>query len=135
MVDGLLSLLEGMELLLPDTLFFEAAKKPLDDPILLRPVRRDELLLQSTVPTGSPKLPALEDQPIVAAEDRRFHRARCLLGPTPQGVLGPQRNFFRQSSTFATVSPWVRAASATDVSAFKRLTTSATRRLAVHRSI
>ncbi len=37
---------EAGELMLPDTLFFETAKEPFDDPVLLRRVRRDELLAQ-----------------------------------------------------------------------------------------
>jgi hypothetical protein len=62
---------------------------------------RDELLLQARVPTGLPKAPALEDQPIVTAEDRgtdgpecpealetgRFDRSLRLLRPTPEGKL------------------------------------------------
>ena len=62
---------------------------------------RDELLLQARVPTGLPKAPALEDQPIVTAEDRgtdgpecpealetgRFDRSLRLLRSTPEGKL------------------------------------------------
>lgn len=45
------------------------------------------------------------------------------------------KTFSRQSSTSATVSPCGQAASATDVSPFRILTTNATRRLAVHRAM
>ena len=61
--------------------------------------------------------------------------ASSSFGRVRSAFSAPTRNFSRQSSTSATVSPCVRAASATDVSPFKILTTSATRRLAVHRSI
>src|SRR5206468_9111457 len=61
--------------------------------------------------------------------------ASSSLGRLRSAFSAPTRNFSRQSSTSATVSPWVRAASATDVSPFRMLTTSATRRFAVHRSM
>jgi len=61
--------------------------------------------------------------------------ASSFLGRLRRAFSAPSRNFSRQSSTSATVSPCIRAASAIDVSPFKILTTSATRRLAVHRSI
>ena len=44
--------LKRLELVLPDTLFLETAKEPFDDPILLRRVRRDELLRQAVIPRG-----------------------------------------------------------------------------------
>src|SRR5437879_13637167 len=58
--------LECLEGMLPDTLLFETRKESLNDPILLRRIRRDALLLQPIVPTGLPKSTALEDQPVVA---------------------------------------------------------------------
>ena len=47
-------------------------------------------------------------------------------GRVRSAFSAPDRNFSRQSSTSATVSPCVRAASATEVSPFRRLTTRAT---------
>lgn len=67
-------LLKRLERVLPDTFLFETPKEPFDNPILFRRVRRDELLLQPIVPTGLSQSPTLEDQPIVAAEDRCAHR-------------------------------------------------------------
>ena len=54
-------LLKRLERLLPDTLFFETTKEPLNDPVLLRRVGRDELLLQSIVVAGLPEPPTLKD--------------------------------------------------------------------------
>lgn len=48
-----------LERVLPDTLFFEAAKEPLDHAVLLRRVGRDEFLLYSIVSTGLSKPTAL----------------------------------------------------------------------------
>ncbi len=62
-------------------------------------------------------------------------RASSSRGRLRRAFSAPSRNFSRQSSTSATVSSCVRAASATEVSPFKMLTTSATSRLAVHRSM
>ena len=63
-------LLERLKPMLSDTFLFETPKEPFNDPILFRRIRRDELLLQPIVSTGLSKSPTLEDQPIVAAEDR-----------------------------------------------------------------
>ena len=94
-------LLERLKPMLPDTFLFETPKEPFNDPILFRRIRRDELLLQPIVSTGLSKSPTLDDQPIVAAEDRcalrtqgpkslqtrRFDRPFRLLCPTAQGEL------------------------------------------------
>jgi hypothetical protein len=69
-------LLKRLERVLPDTLLFQTPKEPFDQPILLRRIGRNELLLQPIVSTGLPKLTTLEDQPIVAAENRRSNRAQ-----------------------------------------------------------
>src|SRR5271157_921400 len=58
------------EVVLPNAFLFEAAKEALDDPVLLRSIGRDELLAQAVVAAGGAKAPALEDQPIVAANHR-----------------------------------------------------------------
>src|SRR5512146_1145225 len=94
-------LLKCLERVLPDTLFFQTPKEPLDDPILLRRVRCNELLLQPIIPARLPKASTLEDQAVVAAEDRsphgaqrakpretrRFHRPFGLLRPAAQRQL------------------------------------------------
>lgn len=95
-------LLERLELMLPHALLFETAKEPFDDAVLLRGIRRDELLLQAIIPTGLPKPPALEDQAVVAPHGRRqahgpqgskarqargFHGAFGLLRPPAPGEL------------------------------------------------
>ena len=67
-------LLECLKHVLPDTLFFETAKEPFNNSVLLRRVGRDEFLLQSIVMTGLSKSTALEDQTVVAAENRRPDR-------------------------------------------------------------
>ena len=96
-------LLECLKHVLPDTLFFETAKEPLNNPVLLRRVGRDEFLLEAIVATGLSKSTALEAQPIVASENRRparteraepletggFHCAFRLLRPTPQCEFVP----------------------------------------------
>lgn len=93
---------DGAELVLPDALLLHAAEESLHDPILLRGVGRDELLPQSIVATGRAEAPALEDQAVVAAHDRRLTRrpqsakarqagvlegALGFLGPCAQGEL------------------------------------------------
>lgn len=91
-------LLERPKDMLPDTLFFQTAKEPLDDSILLRRIRRDEFLLQPIVPTGLPKAPTLGNEAVVTPEDRRcdwaqraeplqarhFHRPLRLLRATAE---------------------------------------------------
>src|SRR5271157_3012030 len=95
------------EVVLPNAFLFEAAKEALDDPVLLRSIGRDELLAQAVVAAGGAKAPALEDQPIVAANHRGsavrtqgteaadtglLERALGLLGAPPQRKL-VTRNF------------------------------------------
>ncbi|CUS39295.1 hypothetical protein COMA1_70135 [Candidatus Nitrospira nitrosa] len=46
------SSINRLERVLLDTLFFEATKEAVDDPVLLRRGLCDELLLQPIVPTG-----------------------------------------------------------------------------------
>ena len=67
-------LLKRLELILPDTLFFETPKEPFDAAVLLRRVGRDELLLQPTVPTGLPEAPTLKGQAVITAQ----HWGACL---------------------------------------------------------
>jgi hypothetical protein len=97
--DDLSRLVESLKHLLSDALFFETPKEPFNDPVLFRRIGRDECLLQPMIPTRLSELTTLEDQAIVAPEDRgadgsqcaepcetgRFHRPLCLLGPTPKG--------------------------------------------------
>ena len=70
--DGAPGVGEAVEALNPDALLFQAAEESLDDPVLLRAVRGDELLLEPVVLAGGPETAALEDQPIVAADNRRL---------------------------------------------------------------
>lgn len=56
--------LKGLDRALPDTLLFQAPKEPFDHAVLLRRVRRDELLLQAVLQTRMPKPPTLEDEAI-----------------------------------------------------------------------
>ena len=60
-------LLKRLERVLPDTLVFQTPKEPLNHPILLGRIRRDELLLQPIVSTGLAKPATLENQPVIAA--------------------------------------------------------------------
>jgi hypothetical protein len=55
LTDGRLGLREAIKAMLPDTLLLQTAEESLDNPVLLRCVRRDELLRQPIVPTGSPE--------------------------------------------------------------------------------
>lgn len=89
--------LEGLKRMLPDALFFETPKKPLDDAVLFRGIGCNEFLLQSIIAAGLSKPPTLKDQAIVApqpwgtggaerAEPRetgRLDGPLCLLGPIP----------------------------------------------------
>src|SRR5579885_487062 len=97
---------EARTRMLPDTLFCATANDPLDDPVLLRRVGRDELLAQAIVATGRPEPAALEDEPVVATalrgwprwaqspeagEARGFHRPFRLRGPAAPRVLGSEQ--------------------------------------------
>ena len=66
--------LKRLERVLPDTLDFQPSKEPLNHPILLGRIGRDEFLLQPIVSTGLPKSAALDNQPVIAASDRRVRR-------------------------------------------------------------
>src|SRR5688572_231091 len=82
-------LLKRLERVLPDTLFFQTPKKPFDHSVLLRRIRRDELLPQAIVVAGLSEPSTLEDQAVVASqhggpdrterpeplETRGFHRS------------------------------------------------------------
>ena len=77
---------------LPDALFVEAAEEPLDEPVRLRRVGREELLAQSIVPTGRPESATLVDHAIVAPDHRGGpRRAQCaesLEARVLKGTLG-----------------------------------------------
>ena len=62
---------EAWERMLPDALFLEATEEALDHPVLLRRVGRYELLVEAVIFARGAKPPALEDEPVVAAQDRR----------------------------------------------------------------
>ena len=94
-------ILECLEGVLSDALFFETPKESFDHAILLRCVGRDEFLLQPVVATGLAKPPTLKNQAVVATQDRGIYRterpealetggldrALGLLGPTAEGEL------------------------------------------------
>src|SRR5581483_8288151 len=63
---------EAREAVLPDALFLQATKKALDHPVLLRRVGGDEFLTESVVLTRGPKAPTLENESVVAAQQRRI---------------------------------------------------------------
>ena len=63
---------EAGEVMLPDTLFFEAAKKAFDETVLLGCIRRNEFLAQTIIAAGGTKTPALKDQSIIRAHHRRW---------------------------------------------------------------
>lgn len=65
--------LECLEGVLPDTLFFETPKESLDHAILLGCLGRDEFLLQPVVSTGLAKPPTLKSQAVVATQDWGAH--------------------------------------------------------------
>jgi len=60
--NGAPRLLERLKRVLPDTLFFQAPKKPFEYPVLLRRIGRDELLPQAIVAAGLSESPTLEDR-------------------------------------------------------------------------
>ena len=74
---------------LPDTRFLETAKEPFHDPVPFRRIRCDEFLLQPIVSTGLPESATLEDQSVVAAQERGTYGAErsetleagCFYGP------------------------------------------------------
>jgi hypothetical protein len=63
---------EAGEVMLPDALFFETAKKAFDEAVLLGCIRRNEFLAQTIIAAGGAKTPALKNQSIVAAHHRRL---------------------------------------------------------------
>src|SRR5690348_16772309 len=80
---------EGRELMLPHTFLFEAAKEPLDHPILLRRIWGDKLLRQPIIPAGLPKPATLKDQAIVAPQDRGGRRSERPKPRQAGGLQGP----------------------------------------------
>ena len=87
--------LEGLKCMLPDTLFFERSKEPFNDAVLLRCIGRNENLLQTVVSTRLAKPTTLENQSIVAAQDRR-----------PTGRSVPKR--WRQAASMARSASFAR---------------------------
>ena len=91
---------EVAEIVLPDTLLFEATKEPFDNAVLFRRVGSNKLLAQPVIATCSAKSPALENQSVVGthhggrairaqgtetSQAGFFQRPLSLLGPTAQG--------------------------------------------------
>jgi hypothetical protein len=79
LADSAASVPEAFERPEPDALLFQAPEKALDHAVLLRALARDEFLAERVVPVGMPKSSALEDEAVVAADDRL-------------GTLGTQRS-------------------------------------------
>src|SRR5678816_3375410 len=69
---------EALEVALPDALLLEAAEEALDHPVLLWGVGCDEFLPKPVVAACGPEASALEDESVVAPEQRSLS-------------LGPQR--------------------------------------------
>ena len=63
---------EACEIMLPYTLFFEAAEKAFDETVLLGCIRRNEFLAQTIIAAGGTKTPALKNQSIIRAHHRRW---------------------------------------------------------------
>ncbi len=61
---------EAGEVLLPHALLLETPKEALDQPVLLRRVGRDVLLVEPVEAAGRTEVPAQEHQPVVAAQHR-----------------------------------------------------------------
>ena len=63
---------EAGEIMLPYTLFFEAAEKAFDETVLLGCIRRNEFLTQTIIAAGGTKTPALKNQSIIRAHHWRW---------------------------------------------------------------
>jgi hypothetical protein len=61
---------EAGEVMLPDALFFEAAKEAFDEAVLFGSVGRDELLVKTVIAAGGAKTPALKDESVIASDYR-----------------------------------------------------------------
>src|SRR5580658_2740610 len=62
---------EAGEVMLPDALFFKAAKEAFDEAVLFGRVGRDELLAQTVIAAGGAKTSALKDEAVIRAHYRR----------------------------------------------------------------
>src|SRR5262245_40509877 len=78
---------EAREAVLPHALLLQASEEALDDPVLLRRVRRDEFLAQPIVATCRAEAPALEDQAVVATHHRGVARGPQGAEPLDAGGL------------------------------------------------
>ena len=97
---------EAAKVMQPDTLLFKTTKEALDETILLRRIRRNELLAQPVIAASGAKAPALKDESVIATNYRRwtlraqraeaceaglFERQLGFSGATTQGEL-PDRD-------------------------------------------
>jgi hypothetical protein len=82
--DGSTSLGKAGEVVLPNTLLFQAAKEAFDNAVLFRGIRSDKLRAQLVIAAGGAKPPALENQPVITSH----HRGR---------TVRPQRTEARQA--------------------------------------
>ena len=85
--DRAAGLLEGLERVLPDALFFQASEEAFDHPILLGGVGRDDLLGEAVIATGRAEASALEDQAVVRTYDRCFAGRSQRPKPSQAGLL------------------------------------------------
>ena len=65
-----LGISEVLEAMLPDALLLEASEEALDEAILFRRIGRDEFLPKSVIAARSSEPTALEDEAVVASQDR-----------------------------------------------------------------
>jgi hypothetical protein len=76
--NGSTGLGKALEIVLLDTLLFQAAKKALNDAVLFRRVGSNKLLAQAVVAAGSAKAPALKNESIFASHHwGRTVRPQC----------------------------------------------------------
>jgi hypothetical protein len=68
--DGALGFFEVVKVMEPGTLLFQAAEEALDQAVLLRGVRGDELLCQAVIAAGATEPAALKDEAVIAPEYR-----------------------------------------------------------------
>ena len=83
---------DAREVVLPNTLLLRAPEEALDYAVLLRSVRRDELVAEAAAAACGAKAPNGEDQPVIAPDDRRRAVGTERPGATrprpPLGVFG-----------------------------------------------
>lgn len=79
--------LDAVEAMSMNALLLERPDHPLDHPVLLRAMRRDELLLQAIAVDDGREVATGEDQPIVRPQKELFLDAAESAEPGDQGML------------------------------------------------